>query len=61
MDHGNLIIHIFDKYVQLAMSMGIDKAITVYTPVPGGYRFRYMDEKTGNDIICFLAARLKRV
>ena len=42
---------IFDKYVQLAMSIGIDKAITVYTPVPGGYRFNYMDEKTGNNII----------
>ena len=41
---------IFDKYVQLAMSMGIDKAITIYTPVPGGYRFNYMDEKTGNNI-----------
>ncbi|MFL5809062.1 MAG: DUF4091 domain-containing protein, partial [Flavisolibacter sp.] len=39
---------IFDKYVQLAMSVGIDKAITVYTPVPWGFRFRYMDEKTGN-------------
>ncbi|WP_121357311.1 DUF4091 domain-containing protein [Flavisolibacter nicotianae] len=39
---------IFDDYVQLAMSVGIDKAITVYTPVPWGFRFRYMDEKTGN-------------
>jgi hypothetical protein len=39
---------IFDQYVELAMSVGIDKAITVYTPLPGGYRFRYMDEKTGN-------------
>jgi len=39
---------IFDEYVELAMSVGIDKAITVYTPLPGGYRFRYMDEKTGN-------------
>lgn len=39
---------IFDDYVQLAMSMGIDKAITVYTPVPWGFRFRYLDEKTGN-------------
>lgn len=42
---------IFDKYVQLAMSVGVDKAITVYTPVPGGYRFNYTDEKTGNNII----------
>jgi hypothetical protein len=39
---------IFDKYVQLAMTVGIDKAITVYTPVPGGFRFRYLDERSGN-------------
>ena len=44
---------IFDEYVRLAMSVGIDKAITVYTPVPGGYRFNYTDEKTGNNIIVF--------
>ena len=25
---------IFDQYVQLAMETGIDKAITIYTPVP---------------------------
>lgn len=41
---------IFDDYVQLAMSVGIDKAITLYTPVPWGFRFRYMDEKSGNYI-----------
>jgi hypothetical protein len=39
---------IFDEYVELAMSVGIDKAITLYTPVPWGFRFRYMDEKSGN-------------
>lgn len=39
---------IFDEYIELAMSVGIDKAITIYTPLPGGYRFRYRDEKTGN-------------
>jgi hypothetical protein len=39
---------IFDEYVELAMSVGIDKAITVYTPVPWGERFRYKEEKTGN-------------
>lgn len=39
---------IFDQYVQLAMEAGIDEAITIYTPVPWGYRFRYRDEKTGN-------------
>jgi len=39
---------IFDQYVELAMSVGIDKAITIYTPVPWENRFRYMDEATGN-------------
>lgn len=39
---------IFDTYVQLAMEVGVDEAITIYTPVPWGYRFRYMDEATGN-------------
>ena len=39
---------IFDTYVQLAMGLGIDKAITLYSPVPWGDRFRYMDELTGN-------------
>lgn len=39
---------IFDEYVELAMRVGIDKAITVYTPVPGNYRFRYIDAATGN-------------
>lgn len=41
---------IFDQYVELAMSVGIDKAITIYTPVPNNFRFRYLDEKTGNYI-----------
>jgi len=40
--------NIFDQYIELAMSVGIDKAITIYTPVPNNNRFRYMDEKTGN-------------
>lgn len=39
---------IFDEYVQLAMDLGIDEAITIYTPVPWGHRFSYLDEKTGN-------------
>lgn len=39
---------IFDEYVQLAKEAGIDKAITIYTPVPFGDRFRYIDEATGN-------------
>ena len=39
---------IFDDYVELAMGLGIDEAITIYTPVPWGHRFRYLDESTGN-------------
>jgi hypothetical protein len=39
---------IFDQYVQLAIDAGIDKAITLYTPIPWGDRFRYIDEATGN-------------
>jgi len=39
---------IFDQYVSLAMESGIDEAITIYTPIPWGNRFRYMDEQTGN-------------
>lgn len=40
--------NIFDQYVELAMSVGIDKAITIYTPLPWGERFRYVDEASGN-------------
>lgn len=39
---------IFDQYVQLATKTGIDKAITIYTPIPWGERFRFLDETTGN-------------
>jgi hypothetical protein len=39
---------IFDDYVRLAMGVGIKKAITIYTPVPWGFRFRYLEERTGN-------------
>jgi len=39
---------IFDQYVEIAIEVGIDEAITIYTPVPWGYRFRYLDEKSGN-------------
>ncbi|HLG39652.1 MAG TPA: glycoside hydrolase domain-containing protein, partial [Chitinophagaceae bacterium] len=39
---------IFDTYVQLAIKTGIDKAITIYTPIPWGERFRYHDEASGN-------------
>ena len=42
--------NIFDQYVQLAIDAGIDKAITIYTPIPWGDRFRYIDETTGNYI-----------
>lgn len=41
---------IFDQYVELAMACGIDEAITIYTPVPWGYRFRYQDGQTGDYI-----------
>ena len=41
---------IFDTYVTLAMQAGVDKAITLYTPVSWGDRFRYMDESTGNAV-----------
>ena len=41
---------IFDEYVKLAMEAGIDKAITIYTPIPWGNRFRYLDKNTGNYI-----------
>ena len=40
--------HIFDEYIELAMSVGIDKAITIYTPVPWGDRFRFIDATTGD-------------
>jgi hypothetical protein len=39
---------IFDKYVQLALDAGIDKAITIYTPLPWEDRFRFLDEASGN-------------
>src|SRR3989442_1124711 len=40
--------NIFDQYVQLAMEAGVNKAITIYTPVPWGHRFGYLDAKSGN-------------
>jgi len=30
------------------MAAGIDEAITIYTPIPWGHRFRYRDEQSGN-------------
>ena len=39
---------IFDEYVNLCMQYGINKAITLYTPIPWGERFRYKSEETGN-------------
>lgn len=41
---------IFDQYVSLCMEAGIDEAITIYTPIPWGNRFRYRDERSGADI-----------
>lgn len=46
----NFDYHIFDEYVQLAMECGIDKAITIYTAIPWGNRFRFLDRETGNYI-----------
>jgi hypothetical protein len=39
---------IFDEYVELCMKYGINKAITIYTPLPWAERFRYLSEETGN-------------
>ena len=39
---------IFDEYVSLCMKYGINKAITIYTPVPWGERFRYKSEESDN-------------
>ncbi len=36
--------------MKLAIEAGVDGAITVYTPIPWGHRFRYLDEKSGNYI-----------
>src|ERR1044071_6382602 len=41
---------IFDQYVKLATEAGVDRAITIYTPIPWGHRFRYREEKSGNYI-----------
>jgi hypothetical protein len=41
---------IFDQYVELAMQEGVNEAITIYTPLPWGNRFRYLNEGTGNFI-----------
>ncbi len=40
--------NIFDQYVELATAVGVTKAITIYTPLPWGNRFRYLDERSGN-------------
>jgi hypothetical protein len=39
---------IFDTYVQLAMSCGIDDAICCFTMIPWNSRVRYLDRETGN-------------
>jgi hypothetical protein len=39
---------IFDDYVSLARRLGIDHSITIYTLLPWGHRFRYLDETSGN-------------
>src|SRR5207247_9611042 len=40
--------NIFDQYVELATAVGVTKAITIYTPLPWGNRFRYLDERSGH-------------
>src|SRR5437762_9345842 len=40
--------NIFDQYVELATAVGVQQAITIYTPLPWGNRFRYLDERSGN-------------
>jgi hypothetical protein len=47
-NHWTFDYSIFDEYVELAMECGINKAITLYTPVPWGERFRYKSAETGN-------------
>ena len=42
---------IFDEYVELCMKYGINKAITIYSPLPWAERFRYMNEETGNYVV----------
>jgi Domain of unknown function (DUF4091) len=37
-----------DQYVEMARQVGVDKAITIYSPIPYGEAFRYFDEATGN-------------
>ena len=39
---------IFDQYINLASEVGVDRAITIFTPIPWGNRFRYLDEKSDN-------------
>ena len=51
---------IFDEYVELAMECGIDEAITLYTPIPWGFRHRYKDEATG-DYSYQLGAKLRGI
>jgi hypothetical protein len=41
---------IFDEYVSLARRLGIDHSITIYTLLPWGHRFRYLDEASGNHV-----------
>ena len=38
----------FDDYVSMARRAGIDHSITIYTLLPWGHRFRYLDETSGN-------------
>ena len=52
---------IFDAYVTLAMEAGIDKAITIYTPLPWANRFGYVDEAHGHPRHRGMATRVRHV
>lgn len=39
---------IFDKWVELMMSIGIDKQINCYSMVPWNFSFKYFDERTND-------------
>ncbi|MDD6828293.1 MAG: DUF4091 domain-containing protein [Bacteroidales bacterium] len=46
---------IFDKYVTLAQSCGLNKAITIYSPLPWANKFRYLDAVSGDYVTVFWA------
>jgi len=53
--------NIFDQYVQLAMEAGVNKAITIYTPVPWGHRFPLPRRQIRQLCVRGMVARIRRV